>query len=641
MSCNCGGTQKQRKQYCQTCQPDEFSWLIRVNEKPDPFFMDSSHAYITPDNTVFVLDHTRSKAVPISGGGGGVDLSSYALKSDLESKVKDLLAEIAGVKTKIKNYSAGKNIEITSSGVINNTYDDKSIQDRLFALENKDIPIYLAGQGITIRPDKTIDAEVTLAKVNEVVATAVADTEINLNSANLVIEGGNLVWKGTLNTGRQITSTVPLSSLNVNQSAIDELKQRLTAIEGKADKDTTYTAGRGLVLAGTTFSADTSVLATKASVDALANRLTTQEGKVDKDTKYIAGEGLLLEGTTFKVDGTKVASKTSLDNVINRLLVQETKNDKDTTYTIMKENSNIVLQGSDGSRSVVVDSKGDTVDLTPINNRLTVLENKQDRDTTYTAGTGIAINNNTIRIDASEKKFSVLNGGSTARTHTPYGHYDVRLVGPTEVGDNHYLPYFFQTTQGSSDIELNFTNLKGYIDRGDEDRFTLTQYVQNIYYPTSTQGTTHVFTLNSNPRSNKLVNCYLILTIPSLEGKGTKILNGKPIQSTLIRNYPTSFHIPIFDYQANHGYFHETVRMAEIDIELELSGYASIGNSELRLSDLKLCIVTGKLHNKVEYKYEDFINTFANFSRTLDRFTYEFRFTHVTKIELWGLNIAK
>lgn len=549
MSCNCGGTQRQGKQYCQTCQPDEFSWLIRVNEKPDPFFMDSSHAYITPDNTVFVLDHTRSKAVPISGGGGGVDLSTYALKSDLESKVKDLLAEIAGLKTKIKTYKAGKNIEITSDNTINNTYDDKSIQDRLFALENKDIPMYLAGQGITIRPDKTIDAEVTLAKVNEVVTRAVADTEINLNSANLVIEGNDLMWKGTLNTGRQITSSVPLSSLGVNQSAIDELKRRMAAVESRTDSNT--------------------------------------------------------------------------------------------TYTITKENSNIVLQGSDGTRSVVVDSKGDTVDLAPINNRLTALENKQDRDTTYTAGTGIAINNNTIRIDTAEKKFSILDGGSTARVYTPYGHYNVKLAGPTEIGDNHYLPYFFQTTQGSSDIELNFSNLKGYIDRGDEDRFTLTQYVQNIYYPTSTQTTTHVFPLNSNPRSNKLINGYVIFTIPSLEGKGTKILNGKPVQNGLIRNAPTSFHIPIFDYWANDKYFHETIRIAELDIELELSGYADVINNKLRLSNVKLCIVTGKLHNKVEYKYEDFIGTFVNFSRTLDRFNYELRFTQVTKIELWGLNIAK
>lgn len=237
MSCGCNGTQLQGEQFCQDCLPDEYSWLIRVNEVPDPFLMDNSHAYITPDNTVFVLDHTRSKAVPISGGGGGVDLSTYALKSDLESKVKDLLAEIAGLKTKIKTYKAGKNIEITTDNTINNTYDDTALSERITELELRDIPVYLAGQGITIRPDKTIDAEVTLDKVNEVVTRAVADSEINLNTSNLTVEGDNLVWKGTLNTGRQITSSVPLSSLGVNQSAIDELKRRLTAVENKADND--------------------------------------------------------------------------------------------------------------------------------------------------------------------------------------------------------------------------------------------------------------------------------------------------------------------------------------------------------------------------------------------------------------------
>lgn len=282
MGCNCGITQRQGKEYCQGCMPDEYSWLIRVNEKPDPFLMDNSHAYITPNNTVYVLDHTRSKAIPLGGNGGtgDINLKNYALRSDLEEKVKDLLAEIAGVRAKIKDYKAGTNIEITPDNVINNTYrfDDKNIQDRLFALENKDIPIYLAGSGITIGPDKTISAEVTLAKVNELVNNAVADTEINLNSANLVIEGDNLVWKGTLNTGRQITSSVPLSALGVNQSAIDELKRRLTAVENKADNDRQT-----------------------LSFNNTSRQLTISNGNsvTIPDTRYVGRQNIVIEGNAI------------------------------------------------------------------------------------------------------------------------------------------------------------------------------------------------------------------------------------------------------------------------------------------------------------------------------------------------------
>lgn len=537
--------------FCYQCMPDEFTWLLPVDEKPDPFFMDRNHAYITPDNTVYVLDHTRTKVIPLGGGGGlgVVDLSDYALKSDLENKIKGLLEEIA--EAKAKTFKAGANIEITEDNTINNTYDDKNIQDRLSALENKDIPVYLAGQGITIRPDNTIDAEVTLNKVNEVVTKAVADTEINLNSANLVIEGNNLVWKGTLNTGRQINSSVPLSSLGVNHSAIDELKQRLTAVEGKADRDTTYTAGNGIILAGTTFSADTKVLATKASVDALANRLATQESRPDNDTKY-------------------------------------------------------------------------------------------------TAGNGIAISNNTISIDTSGKRYDISDEGSLGKVFTPSGAYNFRIVGPPVTSDGYYLPVFNKSVNGD-ELYLDFSILKSYIDKGNDNLrkyidnkvgFTLNQYVQNNYYPTSTQGTTHVFTLNSSPKNSKLINSYLILTIPSLEGKGTEMLNGKPVQRTLTLSTPIKFFIPIYDYR-NPNYFHKTVRIEALDIELELSGSAKIAYVNLELSNVKLCIVTGKLHNKVEYKYEDFINTFVNFSRTLDGFTYEFRFTNVTSIDLWGLNIAK
>lgn len=614
MSCNCGGTQKQGKQYCQTCQPDEFSWLIRVDTQPDPFLMDSSHAYITPDNTVFVLDHTRSKAVPISGGGGGVDLSKLALKSELESKVKDLLAEIAGLKTKIKTYKAGKNIEITTDNTINNTYDDKTIRDRLSALENMDLPVYYAGQGISIGPDKAISAEVTLDKVNEVVTRAVTDTEINLNSSHLVVEGNNLVWKGTLNTGRQITSSVPLSSLGVNQSAIDELIRRITNVENRTDRDTTYTAGTGITLSGNTFSANTNVLATKASVDALANRLTTQESKVDKDTEYTAGEGLLLEGTTFKVDGTKVASKTSLDNVINRLLVQEAKRDNNTTYTIMKENSNIVLQGSDGSRSVVVDNAGANVSLTPIYTRLTALENKQDRDTTYTAGRGIAISNNTISIDTSMKRYGINDGGTLGEIYTPSGVYSFRTAGPQDPERHDYLPSF--DTDGRSELRLNFTSLKGYIDKGDRLILTELNRTDNKYNAVEDIGETIKYAVSGKRRDNKSVDTYAQVQF-TYNATGVDDNNAGIVGSK--HSGTSSFFI---DLSKGRKSFYETIRIPHIDLELTLHGDIEFIGTNLCFYDCRCLVTTGKLINKVEYKEIKFINNQVSFSRNIDGRSY-------------------
>ena len=310
MSCGCYEIRLQGEQFCQNCMPDEFSWLVSVDSKPDPFLMDRNHAYITPDNTVFVLDHTRSKAVPISGGGGGVDLSPYALKTELESKVKDLLVEIQGVNSKIKTYKAGRYIEVTPDNTINNTYDDTALSERISALELQDAPVYSAGQGITIRPDKTIDADVTLDKVNEVVTRAVADTEINLNSANLAVEDNNLVWKGTLNTGRQITSSVPLSSLGVNQSAIDELIRRITAVENKADKEITYTAGVGISV---TDDGVISLVDTEDNDDqTLTFNNTTRSLSIsggnkvtipDKDTTYIGDKNVII------ASGNKIRAK--------------------------------------------------------------------------------------------------------------------------------------------------------------------------------------------------------------------------------------------------------------------------------------------------------------------------------------------
>ena len=61
MSCGCNKTTLQGKQYCQDCMPDDYHWLVPVSKKPDPFLMDRHHAYIMPNNTIYVLSQLKSR----------------------------------------------------------------------------------------------------------------------------------------------------------------------------------------------------------------------------------------------------------------------------------------------------------------------------------------------------------------------------------------------------------------------------------------------------------------------------------------------------------------------------------------------------------------------------------------------------
>ena len=79
------------------------------------------------------------------------------------------------------------------------------------------------------------------------------------------------------------------------------------------DADTTYTAGNGLALSSTSFSADTTYLQRRVSGtcdSGSAIRVITGDGTVtcetDDDTTYTAGTGLDLSGTTLVVDSSYV-----------------------------------------------------------------------------------------------------------------------------------------------------------------------------------------------------------------------------------------------------------------------------------------------------------------------------------------------
>jgi hypothetical protein len=118
-----------------------------------------------------------------------------------------------------------------------------------------------------------------------------------------------------------------------------------------ADQNTTYGAGTGLVLSGTTFSANTTYLQRRVSGTCTGNQYVqsiSDTGAVscatptDQNTTYAAGTGLSLTGTTFSVDPasvqTRIANSCGAGQYVtaiaqNGTMTCATPTDQNTTYS--------------------------------------------------------------------------------------------------------------------------------------------------------------------------------------------------------------------------------------------------------------------------------------------------------------------
>ena len=194
MSCNCNETTKQGKQYCQDCMPDEFHWLVPVSKEPDPFLMDRNHAYIDPNNVIYVLSRDRVRAIKITTSEGNIDLSPYALKEELASKISELTTKLTEGLEGAK-YFEGEGIRIDEDNRIHSTVTLTEVNKRLDNLEQVDTSPYKAGTGIEITPDLTINSTVDVSglesRVQDLEEQEDKDTKytagagLNLNSSNM------------------------------------------------------------------------------------------------------------------------------------------------------------------------------------------------------------------------------------------------------------------------------------------------------------------------------------------------------------------------------------------------------------------------------------------------------------------------
>jgi hypothetical protein len=187
-----------------------------------------------------------------------------------------------------------------------------------------------------------------------------------------------------------------------------------TAWSCAADDDTAYSAGEGLLLAGTVFSADTTYLQRRAEAcgDGYAIREINQDGTVVcaliDNTTYDAGFGLVLSGTTFLADPTvlqqRIAATCGAGSSIREVNQDGTvvcELDDDTTYDAgfgLVLSGTIFLADPTVVQQRIAATCGEGSSIREVNQDGSVVCEPDD-DTTYDAGTGLVLSGTTFLPD--------------------------------------------------------------------------------------------------------------------------------------------------------------------------------------------------------------------------------------------------
>ena len=290
MSCNCNETTNQGKQYCQDCMPDAFHWLVPVSKEPDPFLMDRNHAYIDPNNIIYVLSRDGVRAIKITTSEGNIDLSPYALKEELASKISELTTKLTEGLEGAK-YFEGEGIRIDEDNRIHSTVTLTEVNQRLDSLEQVDTRPYKAGTGIEITPDLTIKSTVDVSGLD----SRVQDLEEQEDKDTKYTAGAGLQLNGT-------EFSVNPNDLPGTAQLVD-INTRVTALENGTDADTKYTAGTGIQIS------PDNVISSDVTIPYLDNKLKLTRSKVSKVTlsPFVNSQGTLSNGSvTYKLSETLI-----------------------------------------------------------------------------------------------------------------------------------------------------------------------------------------------------------------------------------------------------------------------------------------------------------------------------------------------
>jgi len=276
-----------------------------------------------------------------------------------------------------------------------------------------------------------------------------AGTGLSLSGTTFSAQNTVANWNANKLSGTNISTTTPTNKQILKYNSTS------TQWEPAADSTTAYSAGTGLSLAGTTFSAQNTVAnwnanklsgtnistATPTNKQILKYNSTTTkwEPAADSTTTYSAGTGLSLSGTTFsaqntvanwnanKLSGSSISTTTPTNKQIlkyNSTTAQwEPAADSTTTYSA---GTGLSLSGTTFSAQNTIANwnanklSGNSISTTTPTNKQILKYNSTtaqwepaaDSTTTYSAGTGISLSGTTINSSWTTSGSNIYNNNA-------------------------------------------------------------------------------------------------------------------------------------------------------------------------------------------------------------------------------------
>lgn len=405
-----------------------------------------------------------------AGGGGG---GSYVAGDGILIANDTISVDPSVVQEKL---TAGDNISINNNVISATDHDTTYTATAPIAIDSSnDISISL-GNGLTTESGSLV--------IDTGVVRSVPDSDGTNEGQVLGVtnSSGDIGWvtvtpAGTVDQTYDPTSSNAQSGTAVAEAiaGVNEVPTATSGDNGKVlgvtdsqgnigwvtDQDTTYSAGTGLTLTGTTFSADTSVLATQNDLNGKQDSLTagsniTISNNVISatDTTYTFSTGLTESSGTVTVDNPlptasgsdngKVLGVTDAQGTIGWVTPTAAQVQSDWTEADTADPS--YIQNKPAEKALAA---GANISISEGTNDITI----SATNTTYSAGDGIGISSNVI---SRKVQFVTPSSTYSAIRHV----LDEGDIPVLDVANGSYHNYFFPTHKSGTHVD--FVGSMGY-----------------------------------------------------------------------------------------------------------------------------------------------------------------------------------